>query len=225
MNIAQIIMKYNLYNILFLLSLYPMQISAHFNDIFSRNTIVGHSQTGLFLSYAGLYIPLETIIHNSVIFPMTTATCHFLPLSAAKNIPSCNIISKRYKRFLAGILSLGYGTASLSTSASNKIMLKNLQQQMRLVETSLSKYSETIQVHKTRLAKLESNQIILTEEFQVTQQTLSVMLPILNSHSEALNTLKFGMERLYNHFLHSSLYSAIVQIFRNDLTLNMVQFH
>lgn len=215
-------MKYNLYIILLLLSLYRMHMTAHFNDIFSRNTIIAHPQTGLFLSYVGLYIPSKTIIHNSVIFPMTTATCYFLPLSAAKNIPSCNITSTRYKRFLFDVLSIGFGTASLSVSVSNKIMLKNLQQQVGLVETSLFKYSETIQVLEARLAKLELNQIILTDELQVTQQTLNAMLPILNSHSEALNSLKVGMERLYNHFQHFSLYSAITQIFRNHLTLNFL---
>lgn len=224
MNIAKIIMKYKLHSTLFLLSLYPMHMNAYFDDIFSRNKIIVHPQTGLFLNYVGLYTPSEKIIHNSAIFPMTTATCYFLPLSAVENIPSCNITSKRYKRFLPAIipLSFGIGTANFKASESNKRMLENLQQQMRLAEQSLAKYSETIQVHGAQLAKLESNQIILTQELRMTQQTLHTMLPVLNSHSQTLDILKIGMERLHNHFWHSSIYSAISQILRNDLTLNFL---
>lgn len=213
-------MKYYLVSILVLLSLYQMHANTHFNDIFARNTIITHAQTGLFLSYVGLYTPAETNIHNSAIFPMTTARCYFLPLAAAANIPSCNITSKRYKRFLAEIVSLGIGTKSLRISKSNKKQLKNLEKQIKDVGQSLSKYSETMQVQEARLAKVKSNQIILTEELQLTQQTINAILPILKSHYETLNPLKVGLEHLHNRFKHSSLYLAINQIFRNDLTLN-----
>jgi hypothetical protein len=222
MNVAKIITKYYLSIILLLLSLFPMYVNTHFNDIFSKNTIIAHPETGLFLSYVGLYTPSETIIHNSAIFPMTTATCYFLPLSAAEKIPSCNITSKRYKRFLDALIALGSVTVSLGISKSNNMQQKNLHRQMALVEKSLSGFSETIQIHGARLAKLESNQIILIEELQVTQQVLNAMLPLLNLHSEALNTLKIGIERLHNQFQHSSLYLAISQIFRNELTLNFL---
>lgn len=215
-------MKYNLFNILFLLSVYPLHMSARFDDIFRKNTIIGHPQTGLFFNYLGLYAPSETIIHNSAIFPMTAAACYFLPISAAETIPSCNITSKRYKRFIPGIVSVGSGAWSLSVSKSNQLKLENLQQQMEVLKKALLKYSETIQVDGARLANLDSNQISLTEELRMTQKTFSAMLSTLNSHSRVRNTLEIAMERLYNHFQHSSLYSAINQIFQNDLTLNFL---
>jgi len=48
------------------------------------------------------------------------------------------------------------------------------------------------------------------------------MTSIWNSHYEALNTLKIGIERLHTQFQHSFLYLAITQIFRNELTLDVL---
>ena len=222
MNIAKSIMKYNISCVLLFLCLCLTHLNAYFNDIFARNRVITHPQTGLFLNYIGLYTPAETIIHNSVIFPMTVDACYLLPLTAAANIPSCNITTKRFKRFLPGILCLGIGIASLRSSKSNQIQLKNLQKEMKSVQRSLSNYSNTIKVQEVRLAKLESNQIILTHELQLTQQTLGAILNILNSHSKTLIPLKAEIERLHHQFQYSSLHLAIDQIFRNDLTLNFL---
>ena len=48
------------------------------------------------------------------------------------------------------------------------------------------------------------------------------MLPILNSQSHVLNTLKTGVERLHSHFQCCFLYLAISRIFRNQLTLEFL---
>jgi len=46
------------------------------------------------------------------------------------------------------------------------------------------------------------------------------MIPIIKSQSDAIITLKTGLERVQNWVIESFLYSAITQIFRNDLTLS-----
>ena len=48
------------------------------------------------------------------------------------------------------------------------------------------------------------------------------MVPIVNAHSEALNTFKTGIERLHIQLQCSFLYLAITQIFRNELTLKFL---
>ena len=111
-------------------------------------------------------------------FPLAVDACYLLPLTVAANIPSCNITTKRFKRLLPGILCLGIGIASLRPSKSNQIQLKNLQKEMKSVQRSLSNYSITIKVQEVRLAKLEFNQIILTHELQLIQQTLGAILNI-----------------------------------------------
>ncbi|CAF4317244.1 unnamed protein product, partial [Adineta steineri] len=165
-------MKYNITIILSLSTLFPLHVLAYFNSIFSENTTIAHPETGLFLSYVGLYTPSEEIVHNSAIFPMATATCHFLPLSAAQNIAACNITTKRQKRLITDFISFGMGAINLGMSAANSMQISNLQQQ------------------GAQLAKIHSNQIELADELQVTRQALNAMVPILSSHSEAINTLK-----------------------------------
>ena len=215
-------MMYHLTIVLSLMSLFPLHLPAHSNNIFVTNNTIAYPETGLFLDYLGLYTPSETIIHNSAIFPMTTATCHFLPLSAAENIPSCNVTTKRHKRLIDTIISLGVGAISLGVSVSNTLQIGNLYQQVALVAKSLAEFSHTMQIHGAHLAKIASKQIELTEELRQTQQAFNAMIPILHSHSEALHILKTGVERLQIQFQHSFLYLAITQIFRNELTLDFL---
>ncbi|CAF2060428.1 unnamed protein product [Rotaria magnacalcarata] len=96
----------------------------------------------------------------------------------------------------------------------------NLQQQVEIVEKSLSEFSQTMHIHEAKLAKIQSNQIKIAEQLQVTQQAINAIIPVLDAHSQALNTLKNGIERLHIHFQRSFLYLAITKIFRNQLTLN-----
>ena len=218
-------MKYYIMVIPFLLILSDMRLHAYSNAIFSKNTTIAHPETGLFLDYVGLYTPSETIIHTSTIFPMTTATYHFLPLAAAENIPSCNVThtkTKRPKRLIGDVISIGMASASLAMSASNSIQIANLQQQAALVEHSLSKFSQTLQLHGAQLAKITLKQIELTEELQMTQKALNAMIPVLDAHSEAINTLKTGLEQLHVRLQHSFLYLAMTQIFRNEFTLDFL---
>ena len=215
-------MKYYIMVILVLLILSAVRLHAYSNGIFSKNTTIAHPETGLFLDYVGLYTPSETIIHTSAIFPMTTATCHFLPLSAAENIPSCNITKKRNKRLIGDVISVGIATASLAMSVSNSMQIADLRQQIALVEHSLSKFSETLQLHGAQLVKITQKQIELTEELQLTQKALNAMIPILDTHSEAINTLKTGLEKLHIQLQHSFLYLAMTHIFRNELTLDFL---
>ncbi|CAF1688360.1 unnamed protein product, partial [Adineta ricciae] len=149
--------------------------------------------------------PPDAIIHNSAIFPMTAETCYFLPLTAAANIPTCNV---------TGLFGLGTALGNMLTT--------NLQSQVTLVERSLAYLSGALQINRAQLAKIQENQIELGEELQLTQQALNATIPILNAHSNTINTLKSGTERLYTHFQHSFLYSAITRIFRNELTLEFL---
>ena len=70
--------------------------------------------------------------------------------------------------------------------------------------------------------KITQKQIELTEELQMTQKALNAMIPVLDAHSEAINTLKTGLEKLHVRLQHSFLYLAMTQIFRNELTLDFL---
>ncbi|CAF5205278.1 unnamed protein product, partial [Rotaria magnacalcarata] len=149
---------------------------------------------------------------------MTPDTCHFLPSSAAENIPPCNITAKtRRKRFIDSVVSVGIGAASLALSVSNTIQIENLQRQVALVENTLSKFSQTVKIHGAQLAKLTLKRIELTEQLEITQEAIDEILPVLDKHSEAITTLKTGIEHLQFQLRHSFLYLAITQICNNEL--------
>lgn len=223
MHKSTFIMKYNdIRIILALLSLLPVFGLAHTDSIFFKNATIAHPKTGLFFDYVGLYTPSEKIIHNSAIFPMTTSTCHFLPLLAAENIPSCNVTTKRHKRSMKTILNIGVGIVNFGISAFNTIQILNLQKQVGIVEKSLTEFSQNLQIQGAQLARIGLNQIELAEQLDVTQKTLNALVPIINSHSEVINTFKTGMEQLHIQLQHSFLYLAITQIFRNELTLDFL---
>ena len=93
--------------------------------------------------------------------------------------------------------------------------MKNLERQVTMIEKSLSKFSQTLEIHEAQLAKIQSNQIKMAVKLQVTQNALNALIPVLDSHSQALNTLKTGVERLHRHFQRSFLYLAISRIFRS----------
>ncbi|CAF3304957.1 unnamed protein product [Rotaria socialis] len=216
-------MQYYITVIPFLVSLSALRLHAYSSKIFSKDTTIAYPETGLFLDYVGMYTPSEKIIHNSAIFPMTPDTCHFLPSSAVENIPSCNITAKtRRKRFIDSIVSVGIGAASLALSVSNTIQIENLQQQVALVENTLSKFSQTVKIHGAQLAKLTLKHIELTEQLEITQEAIDEILPVLDKHSEAITTLKTGIEHLQFQLRHSFLYLAITQICNNELTLDFL---
>ena len=150
---------------------------------------------------------------------MTASTCHFLPLSAAENIPSCNVTGRRNKRAVPIIIALGFGAMTLGMSYSNWQQIGSLQREVTLVERTLSRHSQTLQIHGAYLAKIGAKQIELTEELQMTQKNLEAMVPILRSHSQTLNILKNGFENMQIQLQRSFLYSAMTQIYRNKLTL------
>lgn len=212
-------MRYHVLCILILLILLRLCHYAHSNSIFSKNTTIAHPETGLFLDYVGLYKPSESIIHNSAIFPMTASTCHFLPLSAAENIPSCNVTERRNKRAAPVVIALGFGAVVLGMSYSNWKQTESLQKEVTLVERTLSRHAQTSHVHGAYLAKIGAKQIEFAEELQMTQKNLEAMVPILRSHSETLNILRNGFENMQIQFERSFLYSAMTQIYRNKLTL------
>ncbi|CAF2228694.1 unnamed protein product, partial [Rotaria magnacalcarata] len=133
---------------------------------FSKETTIAYPAIGLFLDYAGLYTPSETIIHNSAIFPMTISSCNFLSVSAAESVPSCNITRTRHKRLIGSVVSVANGSASLGISLSSSIQIGNLQQQIAVVAKTLSKHSQTVKIHGTQLAKLTSKHIELAEEIK-----------------------------------------------------------
>ncbi len=214
-------MSYCLIVILFLIFIFSLRLHTHSHNVFSKKTTIAHPKTGLFLDYVGQYIPPEEIIHLSAIFPMTTATCHFLPLSAAKLIPSCNITKKRIKRQIDPV-SLSIASVSLATSITNSALIARLYQKVARVENSLSTLSQTVELYGAQLVKISSKQIEIIEELQVTQKALDDMMPVLKSHSEAIHILKMNLERLHVQFQQSFLYSAITQIYRDELTLSFL---
>ncbi|CAM4832609.1 unnamed protein product [Rotaria magnacalcarata] len=222
-NSSTLATQYYIIVIPFLVSISALRLHSCSNEIFAKDTTIVHPETGLFLDYVGLYTPSEKIIHTSAIFPMTTDSCHFLPPSAAGNIPSCNITTKnRRKRFVDSIVSVGIGSASLALSISNTILIGNLQQQVALVENTLSKFSQTVQIHGAQLAKLTLKHIELTEQLEITQEAIDEIVPVLDKHSEAITTLKAGLEHLQFQLRHSFLYLVITQICNNELTLDFL---
>ncbi|CAF4174015.1 unnamed protein product, partial [Rotaria magnacalcarata] len=124
---------------------------------------------------------------------MTTEACHRLPLSDAADIPSCNVTTHRHKRSRSRLISLGAGLISMGLFIVNSIQLLNLREQVEMIENTLSEFSQTIQIHEAKLAKLQSNQIKIAEQLQVTQHAINDIIPVLNSHSQTLDTLKTGI--------------------------------
>jgi hypothetical protein len=214
-------MNYCLIVILFLIFLFPLRLHTYPNNVFSKKTTIAHPKSGLFLDYVGQYIPPEEIIHTSAIFPMTTSTCHFLPFSAAKHIPSCNITKKRIKRLIDPV-SFGIASTSLALSVTNSGLIAKLFHDVAVVGRSLSRLSQTVELYGVQLAKISAKNIEIIEELQVTQKVLDDMVPVLKSHSEAIEILKMNLERLHVQFQHSFLYSAITQIYRNEFTLSFL---
>lgn len=204
------------------MSIFPLSLLSLSDGIFLKNSTIVHLETGLLLDYVGLYRPSDTIIHNSAIFPMTEETCVFLPPSAAAKISACNITMTRHKRSIAGIIAVGAGLLNLGISALNAIQITSLNRQMAVVENSLSSMSETVEIHDVQLARLQFNQIELAMELRSTQHALNILIPILNSHSNALNRFRTSIEQLHTRFQRSFLYSAITRIFRNELTLEFL---
>lgn len=217
-----IIMKYYLILILFILILFPLDLLSFSNGIFSKNSTIVHLETGLFLNYMGLYRPSDIIIHNSAIFPMTIESCHFLPLVAAAKIPSCNVSQRIHKRAVLGVIALGVGILQLGMSVMNTIQISNLNEQMDIVEKTLVKFNNAIDIHEAKLAHLHSNQIKLIAQLQVTQQAINSMIPILDSHAQLLNQLKTDIAQLHSYIQRSFLAIAINRIFRNELNLNFL---
>ncbi|CAF4703748.1 unnamed protein product, partial [Rotaria socialis] len=104
----------------------------------------------------------------------------------------------------------------------NTIQIGNLQQQVALVENTLSKFSQTVKIHGAQLAKLTLKHIELTEQLEITQDAIDEILPVLDKHSEAITTLKTGIEHIQFQLRHSFLYLAITQICNNELTLDFL---
>ncbi|CAF5207594.1 unnamed protein product [Rotaria magnacalcarata] len=114
---------------------------------------------------------------------MTTEACHLLPLSHAANIPSCNVTTQRHKRSRFRLISLGVGVISMGLSIANSIQMLNLQEQVEMVENTLSELSQTMQMHEAKLAKIQPNQIKIAEQLQVTQHAINDIIPVLDLHS------------------------------------------
>lgn len=188
-------------------------------NIFSKNTTIAHPESGLFLSHIGPYTPSEMIIHNSAIFPMTNNMCHFLPLSAAEKIPNCNVTVQRTKRLIPVIIGLGLGAITLGMSASSAIQVSSLQKEIALVGRSLAELSDTTKIYGAQLVTIQSDQIQLTEQLQMTQRLLDSITPIVDNHSDTINALQNRISFLQIQFQHSFLYQALSQILRNELTL------
>ncbi|CAF2152632.1 unnamed protein product [Rotaria magnacalcarata] len=153
---------------------------------------------------------------------MTKYLCQFLPLSAAENIPSCNITTKKGVNASLTIVSVAIGAASLAMSMANSVQIGNLQHQVAVVESALSRFSRNVEIHGAQLSKLTLKHIQLTEELEITQQALDDIIPVLDKHSEAITILKTGFERLQFELRHSFLYLAITQICNNELTLDFL---
>ena len=212
--------------ILLLLVLFSSHLYAYSNDSILRDTIIAHPETGVFLNYIGTYRPSERIVHASAIFPMTTATCHFLPLSASEKIPSCSVTARRNKRvvgivagIVGGVIGVCAAFAGLGMSIANTIQNENLQEQIALMDTSLTKFSKMLDIHQGQLAKITAKHIELTDQLQVTQKAINDIVPVISAHSTAIDSLRTDVEQLKFRMQNSFLHLGISQISRNELTL------
>lgn len=211
--------------LIYLFILFPQCFYSFSNDILpSMNTTIAHLETGLFLNYVGVYKPSDTIIHNSAIFPMTIETCHLLPSAAVLKIPACNIKQqrRRRKRVALAIIAVGVGLAHVGLTIRNTIQIANLQYQIDLVENTLSNFNQIINIHEAKLANIQSNQIKIIKELQLTQRAINSLIPILDSHSKILIKLNHDIALLHKYFQYSFLYLSINQILRNQLNLNFL---
>ena len=173
-------MKFYLLVSLSVLSIFPPGLLSYSSGIFFKNSIIAHLETVLFLDYVDLYRPSDTIIHNSAIFPMTVRACHFSLLSLLAKISACSIATKRSKRFASFFVSLGARVLNFGLSVRNSIQMANLRKQIAIVEKPLSEFSQPMQIQEAKLVKVQSNQIKIAEQLQVTQKTLNDMIPILD---------------------------------------------
>ena len=80
------------------------------------------------------------------------------------------------------------------------------------MEKSLSDYSRALLINGAQLAKVQETQIELAQELQSTQKALNATIPILNAHSNAINSLK---TLVFNtHFSTQQLHEFSVMILR-----------
>ncbi|CAF4571322.1 unnamed protein product, partial [Rotaria magnacalcarata] len=77
----------------------------------------------------------------------------------------------------------GVGVISMGLSIANSIQMLNLQEQVEMVENTLSELSQTMQMHEAKLAKIQPNQIKIAEQLQVTQHAINDIIPVLDLHS------------------------------------------
>jgi len=120
------------------------------------------------------------------------------------------------------IISLGVGAINLGASLFNSLQSSGLRKEIGMVQQSLVKLSETMELHKAQLVKIQAAQIHFVEQLDTTQKFLESTIPVLNNHLEAINTLQTRISLLQIQLQHSFLYQAFTQMLINDLTLTFL---
>jgi len=67
--------------------------------------------------------------------------------------------------------------------------MSSLRKEITIVPQSLPELSETMQLHTAQLVQIHAGQIQLAEQLDTTQKLLESAIPVLNNHSDAINTL------------------------------------
>ncbi|CAF1510323.1 unnamed protein product [Adineta steineri] len=119
-----------------------------------------HPTSGLTLQYLSEYSPADTIVPLTVSIPFTLDLCYLLPLHALQKIPTCHqpynatsTNSKRKKRFIAGLIAVGIGSAALTMSTANMMHMVQIEHDVNAITKSLT----TLESQTTELFHLQTD--------------------------------------------------------------------
>ena len=160
------------------------------NQVNLNESLIAAPHAGVVLLYIGQYTPSERIAHNTVMFPMTQATCVLIPINAAAKIPGCSNMttSIRHTRFVTDVISIGLSSAALATATTSIILTKNLEKTVYQLQTNMESTVNRLEIGEARSVQFENNQIKLGTLLQQSQRMLNSTISEVNVHASTLET-------------------------------------
>ena len=205
---------------------------------------VVHASSGLIMHYLSNYSPSNRIVSFTVSVPMTIDMCYLIPINAIRKIPHCqrpprnpaSRSTRRQKRFITDIVSIGIGSAALALSTINSLQILALKHEVTALTNSLASVSSVVNTHTTQLIQLQQGQLKLAQELNCTQAALNQTIALVNDHSTVLDRHRSAIETLatfaqfmnakLTSFIHSIethfLHTALSDILNNRLNLNFI---
>lgn len=216
------------------LSLIIVVIKFCYSDdlILSKQDII-HPNSGLLLQYKSVYKPANKIVAITTVIPMVADMCYLIPVSSLKKIPHCNLTTDslnfmnrpspqktrlksselqgkrllRKRRFLTGLISIGFGSAALGLSTMNTVQIANLKSEMNAVKDSLETLRRIDIDNKARILHLSDGQIKLALELEKTQEAVNRTMQLVNDHADLLRSHDEAIRRVgeYSKYINGKL--------------------